>query len=823
MQELRRALRTLRATPVVSAAAILSLAIGIGANTAIFSLVEALLLRPLPVAAPDRLVALGTAGPNSGATGQNLDWTSPQWDAIRRHADLFGSLFAYASARFDLAAGGRTDFVNGAWVSGGYFDTLGVRAEIGRVLSDADDRPDAPSGPVAVISHAIWQRRFGGASDIVGRTLSIERVSYTVVGVAPAAFHGVDVGIAADLFVPLGTEPLVHGTASLQSPRYWWLSIVARLAPRQTIASAAVQLQAIRTEVQAATLPLPGASSDDRRETFVVSPAALGQSSLRDRYGDPLLTLLAIVFVVLLIASGNVANLQLARSSARRHDVSVRAALGASRLHLAAPLLAESAWLAASGVALGVLAAHWGARLLVAQISTAARPVFLDTSVSMPVLAFTAAVGAGSALIFGVAPALRAMDADPIDALREQGRGGRGIGGFTTTNGLVVAQVALSLALSAGAALFIGSFVRLTSHGLGFERSRILLAELNPGNRTVGPEPRLRLFGRIVDAARTQPGVADAAVSLFTPIGNSLMNTVLHVPGGAQLSEPEMVALSNDVSPGWFSTYGTPVLAGRDFTAADTAQSLSVAIVNEAFARRFLGGANPIGRMVAGPGDSAGPEIVGVVGDAAYASVRGTVPPTVYWPLAQTSSHWEPASNVTLAVRTAAGSPAALTRGIARAIGRVSPDVSITFRTMDDQVNGALTQDRLLARLSGAFGALALILAAIGLYGVTSYTVALRRSEIAVRIALGAPPARIVRHVLGRVGVLLACGVAAGTVLSWWAAGFVSANLLFGVAPRDASALAAAALALTLVGLAAGWLPARRAARIDPADVLRDA
>jgi predicted permease len=834
MHDLRLAVRALRSTPVVSLVAILSLALGIGANTAIFSLIDSLMLRTLPVKQPDRLAVI--------QAGDSDSWTYAIWDQIRQRPQLFDGAAAWSPGRLNLASGGQTEFVDGIWASGSFFDVLGVPALLGRTFTDRDDqRGGGPDGAVVIISYSFWQRRFGalrqaqpslsrdGAEDPIGRTLMIERVPFTIVGVTPPDFFGADIGRSFDLVVPLGTEPLVRGAETFLDRRTtWWLGIMVRRKPAQTLDAALAALRGIQAQIRDATFPDTAprdGSSTYLKEAFTLTPAGTGTSYLRDRYQRPLLTVMVVVALVLLIACANIANLLLARATARRHEMSVRMALGASRWRLARQLLAESIVLAGTGAAAGMLFARWGSQLLIRQLSTETSTVFLDLSADWRVLVFTAGVAVLTALVFGTAPALRAGRVQPMEALKEHGRGTVGDRRISLSSGLVVAQVALSLMLIVAAGLFVRTFSTLATQHLGFERDRVLVVNINAVRARIEPTARMAVYERVLTAVQALPGVADAALSVVTPVSGSTWQFSVEVPGETPPPERHRSAYVNVISPGWLATFGTRLVAGRNFTSQDRPGAARVVLVNEAFVRRFLNGNSPFGHTIREPRarDHRLPrEIVGVAADAVYRSLRDPVPPTMYVPLAQLDDPVSNISSIGLSIRSAAGSPAMLTRSVADAIGRVNPELALTFRPLADQVNAALTQERLVAMLSGFFGGLALLLAGLGLYGVTSYAVSRRRTEIGIRMALGAPPADVVRLVLRRVALLVGSGVIIGAIASLWAARFVE-TLLFGLTPRDPATLAGAAAVLAAVGAIAGWLPARRAARIDPAEVLRDA
>jgi predicted permease len=820
MTDLRDAARALRATPVVTAVAILSLALGIGANTAIFSILDSLILRALPVEEPHRLVQVTTEG-------ANRSWTNPIWEQIRERQDRFEGAFAFSSTRFNLSQGGQAEFVDGIWASGGYFDALGVSAILGRTFGAADDRRGGGTdGPVVVIGYGFWHRRFGGAADIVGRSLTIERVAYTIIGVTPPGFFGTEVGRTFDVAIPLGTEPLIRGReSSLDRRSTWWLRIMLRLKPEQTIEAAAAALAGVQPQIREATIPENYREQDKAEyltDPLILVPAATGDSQLRRRYQQPLTTIMVVVGLVLMIACANIANLLLARATARRHELCVRLALGASRFRLMRQLLTESLLLSGLGALLGLGFAYWGGQLLVEQLSTSRNTVHLDLSLDWRVLSFTAAVATLTAILFGTAPALRAARVQPNEAMKERGRGVVGEGRLGLGTLLVVIQVALSLVLLVGAGLFVRTFTSLANLDLGFDRGPLLVAGVDVQALQLEPEERTMLFERIRRAAAAVPGVAGAAASVVTPVSGSTWNTGVEMEGAPLSTDREREVYVNLISPDWFRAYNTRMIAGRDFREADKSGAPEVAIVNEAFARKFTNGQNPVGRRLLEPGFGARPtvhrEIVGYVQDAVYQSVRDPVPPTMYLPIAQ---HDRIPPFVSLSVRAAAGSPVLLTRSLATAVTGIEPGVAITFRPMAEQVDNSLIQERIVAMLSGFFGALALLLAGLGLYGVTSYAVGRRRTEIGIRMALGATPGQVIAMVLSRVGLLVGAGILAGTTVAVWASRFVEA-LLYGLRPWDPVAVATGVVALGVIGMAAGGVPAMRAARIDPARVLRE-
>ena len=826
MLDLRLAIRVLRATPVVTIVAILSLALGIGANTAIFSITDALLLRALPVDRPDRL-ALLMAIPTGAAPGLSA-WSNPVWEQIReRRHELFQTAFAFSArtARFNLASTGPTEFVDGLWVSGDYFDGLGVRPLLGRTFTAVDDeRGGGPDGAVAVVSYAFWQRRFGGAADVIGRKQVIDRVPFTIIGVMPPGFFGADVGTTFDVAAPLGTEPLMRGRDSfLDRPTTSWLAVMARLKDGQTLSSAQDAMRALQPHIREVTMPDTSADAKARymATPLAVEPAALGTSAMRARYRQPMLIILTVVVLVLLIACANLANLLLARAAARRHEFSVRVALGASRWRLARQLLVESLLLSSAGALLGLGIAHWGSRLLVRQLSTYTNTVFLDVQLDWRVLAFTAGVTTVAAFLFGVVPALLASRAEPIGAIREHGRGASGGRRIGFGGALVAGQVALSLVLIVTAGLFVRTFTSLATRDLGFDRAPVIVARVDVSASVADPSERSALYGRLADAAGALGGVSHAAVSAITPVSGAVIDVVVEIEDGPSMTQPQNVSFRNVITPSWFATYGTGFQGGRDFNERDRLGSPLVVIVNETFVRRFLPAGTPIGRRIRqGLPGRQGPwlEVVGVVADAAYRSVREPVPPTLYVPIAQQK---EPPATMSLSVRAANGAPAMLSRSLADVISRVDANVAVTFTPLKQQVDAALVQERMLAMLSAFFGALALLLAGLGIYGIAWFVVSRRRDEIGIRMALGATPARVLQLVLSRLSMLVSIGVVVGLVVCMWASRFV-ASLLYGVEPRDVVTLASSAAVLAAVGALAGWMPAHRASRIDPAEVLRD-
>jgi predicted permease len=831
MIDLRLAIRSLRATPVVTTVAILSLALGIGANTALFSIVDSLLIRTLPVPAPDRLVLLSTV-----ARRNPSGWSIPVWEEIERRPGLFETSAGWSPTRFDMSSGGESQLIDGIWATGSFFQTLGVRAAIGRTFTKDDEHPGSSTGgPVMVISYAFWQRQFGGVPDVIGRRLVIHGVPVAIVGVTAADFAGIDIGRPFDAALPIHDEPLINRPDSMLAAGAFAPMIIARLKTGQTVDGATAALRAAQPAIRETVAPaIAGASSADSyirdamQSPFTLVPAATGASYVRGRFAQPLFMILGAAGLVLLVACANVANLLLARAETRRHEFSLRVALGASRWRLVRSLLAESVLLATSAVALGIPLASWSSRLLVQQLSTETRPLFLDLSADWRLGAFSLAIALTTLVLFGIIPALRASDADPMDALKEQQRGTAGNTRSGLAAALVVAQVALSLVVVAIAGLMVQTFTSLVHRDLGFARDELLVVQIDSRRAIDGPRGRVPIFEQVRTAVSAVPGVSAAALSNLTPLADAVFDPPIDVSGSAQRSPRERSTYAYLITPGWFSTFGVGLLAGRDFAETDREGTPLVAIVNQAFAKKFLNGASPLEHAITLPAVMYAPapvaplRIIGVVGDAVYGSVREPLQSTMYLALAQHGTFFlRGLGSISLNVRAAHGSPAALTKSVMAAIAGVGPRLVLNVHPLTKQVDDSLSRERVLAMLGSFFGALALLLAGLGLYGVTSYNVSRRRTEIGIRMALGAAPGSVVYLVLSRVTWLVGIGIAVGAGASLWASQFV-ATLLYGLEPRDPGTLLTAAGVLAVVGAVAGWLPAYRASRVSPAEVLRD-
>jgi len=816
-QDTRYAFRTLRANPGFAATAVLSLALGIGANTAIFSMINAVMLRSLPVEDPQRLVQIDSP-PGGGY------FTNPIWEQVRDHQQAFSGTVAFGTNRFDLAAGGESQFAEGLWVSGDFFRVLGVPAMRGRVFTPDDDlHGGGHAGPVAVVSHGFWKRHFASDPEIVGKTIRLNRHPFTIIGVTPPWFRGLDVDTAYDVAIPIGCEPILHTDRSALAARsWWWLRILGRLTPGETPQQAEAKMKALAPGVNRATLPTDWDADGQRQylqRSFALGPAATGFSATGHEYRKALFTLMAVVGLVLLIACANIANLLLARAAARQREISIRLAIGAARRRVMRQLMSESLLLSLLGAAGGLLFAVWGSRLLVRFLSKQGSELQLDTAPDLRVLAFTMGVAVLTGLLFGLAPALRATRVSPNNVLKEHARG-VAAGRFGLGRVLVTGQVALSLVLLVGAGLFLGTLRNLLSTDLGFSRHNILLVRAAMMQSNVPKAQRPRVYREIVERLRAIPGVSSASSSLLTPISGDAWNNVVSPEGYTSKGKDDRLVYFNRVSPGYFATMRTPLLLGRDFSEHDDAGAPKVMLINESAARRFFGLANPIAKTIraeSSPGKQDVYQVIGVVRDAKYEEVNEDLHLSAYLACAQDTEPW---SEVTFEVRSERPVEAVIPP-VRAAVGEVNRGISLEFRNFETQVNESLLQPRMVALLSAFFGGLALLLAMIGLYGVTAYGVARRQAEIGIRMALGAQPGSVVWLVLREVAGMLAIGTVLGLGASL-TAGRLVASLLYGVKPYDAAPLAIAAVVLGIATGIAAYLPAHRAARLDPMAALRE-
>jgi putative ABC transport system permease protein len=825
IKDFRYGARRLRLEPAFSLVAILSLALGIGANTAIFQLLDAVRLRSLPVARPQELYNVRIGPSEKGRTGSFTSrypqLTSALWDRIRGEQKAFSKLAVWSSDRLNLASGGEVRYAEALYVSGTFFDTVGVGALRGRVLGPGDDPPGCAS-PAVVLSERFWRRELGGRELSPGETIAIEGRRFEVAGVTPARFFGVEVGRAFDVALPVCAEGLIADSPRAENRSGWWLAAVGRLAPGWSVDKANAHLAAISRGIFESTLPTRYDAEDTQKYLsfhLTAKPAATGFSDLREDYSDRLWLLLGISALVLLIACANIANLMVARASARQREIAIRLALGASRRRLVRQLLAESLVLAAAGAACGAALAQALSRLLISFLSTRESQWFVETPLDLRLLAFTAAIAALTCVLFGLLPAVQASRTDPIEAMKTGGRGIAGAGArLSVRRALVVSQVALSLVLLVGSLLFVRSLRNLLSLDAGFRRDHILAVGVDYTRARVPRERRIAFNRELLERIRAVPGVAAAANARIVPLGGSYWNDNISVDG---TDVKRKLANFNQVAPGYFRTMGTALLAGRDFEDRDGPGNERVAIVTETFARKYLPGRNPIGRTFRI--DNQGGEslrryqIVGLVKDTKYSELREDFSPIVYLPDAQEE---EPRSGISIVVRSDLPL-GTLRRSLSSAVAGVSPEIIVEFRPFHDILRDGLLRERLMASLSAFFGLLAAILAMVGLYGVVSFMVVRRRNEIGVRMALGATSGDILVLVLREAGTLLAIGLAIGIVLAIGAASFAR-SLLFGLQPSDPATIAIAAAGLAAVAAAASLLPAHRAATLDPVSALRE-
>jgi putative ABC transport system permease protein len=828
LQDARYGIRQLKQSPGFTLTAVLSLALGIGANTAIFQLVDAIRLRMLPVANPKELVSIDfeKGSKRSGwFSTRSARLTYAQWEEIRARQQAFQGVMAWSATRFNLTGEGEARYAEGLYVSGDFFRVLGVNAIIGRTFTAEDDRPACSAGGV-VISHAFWQREFGGEPGVLGRTVTLDGHPFTVIGVTPPAFFGVEVGSRYDVAIPLCTDRLMADDKKGRIPvrHAWWLSMIGRLKPGWTAGRANMHLRALSPGIMQATLPpiyKTRMVKDYLANKLAASRGGTGVSYLRSDYEQPLWLLMATTGLVLLIACANLANLLLARASAREREIAVRLAIGASRWRLVRQLLAESLLLALAGAALGVVLARTLSRALVAFIGTGNTHLFVGLDMDWRVLGFCAAIAMATCLLFGLAPAMRATHVSPAAAIR--------LGGRSLTAGrerislrrlLVATQVALSLVLLVGALLFVRSLHNLITTDAGFKADGLLTVDVDFARAQFPKERRQEVYRELRERLAGLPGVVSASQVWFTPVSGSGWDNDIG-PDGTTAAASGKQSFFNRVGPGYFRTMGTSLVAGREFDEHDTLGSPKVAVVNEVFAKKFFGGANPEGRTFRMEAEAGKPEpliqIVGLVKNTKYYELREDFLPIGFFPVAQDD---DPGPGATYVMRVS-GSPGGLMHAVKRALAAANPAIGIEFHLLSAQLQESLLRERLMAMLSAGFGLIAGLLATLGLYGVISYMVARRRNEIGVRIALGADRRSVIYLVLREAVLLLGVGLAAGVAITFWA-GRAAAALLFGLQPYDPLSMGAATVLLTGIAIAASYAPARRAAGLQPMMALRD-
>jgi predicted permease len=840
-QDLRYAVRTFRRSPVFTLVAALSLALGIGANTAIFSLINALLLRTLPVREPAQLVAVGDTSRTGSLSEGNVRsdlFSYPMYQRLRDQNHVFSAL--YASGRAGRLAVGTADgggpsgatnsaaeTASGRIVSGNFFSLLGVQAARGRTFTEQEDRAPGAS-PVVVISHDYWKRRFAEDPRIVGKALKLNGSPFTVIGVTPPGFTGDVVGRPTDLWVPLSMQLQVNPGRPYRDR--WdtsWLLLMGRLKPGATLAQARAEMTTLfaRTvEAEAKTnIPQELQPSDEMLKHVEVTRGGAGYSPFRREFSQPLFTLMAIVALVLLVACANVANLMLERAMGRQKEIAVRLSLGAGRARLLRQLLTESLLLSALGGALGIVFALWAGPALL-KLAGGTSAIGLDLHPDVRILGFTAAVALLTGILFGLAPARRATRIDLAPVLKENARSvvgsGKGAGRWPLGKMLVVSQFALSLLLLMGAGLFVRSLQNLETLDLGYDRDSLVLVKLDPVGAGYQGEKLLRTFPRdIVDRLKSLPGVTAVSYSENGIFSGTESDTTVHIEGFQGTEEDGSLGVAYDrVGPEYFQSVGIPLLQGRGISGQDRTGAPLVAVVNEALMKAYFHGQSPLGKHISttGPPAEVPYEIVGVSRDVRDHDLRGPVPPRAYLALLQSD---EPASAFNVEIRTR--TPAAVVQPARQAVRDYDPDMPIYgVQPVRDMIDDSISHERMIAKLSAVFGLLALLLASLGLYGVISYTIARRTNEIGIRMALGAGRRTVLWMVLRETLLLALIGVALGVPAALAAARLISSRL-FGLSAYDPVTLSAATAILICVAILAGTIPGSRATRVDPTQALR--
>lgn len=827
--DLRFALRTLRRSPVFAVVAVLSLALGIGANTAIFSLLDQVLLRALPVREPQRLVVFHVAEHFPGwsmADAHESVFSYPMYKDFRDGSRVFDGVVARAGAPVSVSDGGATERAGAEIVSGNYFQVLGVTPLVGRNLVPEDD--GAPGAhPVVMLSHGYWRRRFGASPAVLGRKITVNGHPMLVVGVAPPGFHGVIGGRTPDLFVPITMQRQIAPTwDALADYEIAWLSVFARLKPGLSVTQAQAGMQTVFRPMLEELLARTGRMRSRKAEEELLAmklsllSAVQGINEMRRQFQKPLVALMGMVGLVLLIACANVAGLLITRAAGRRKEVAIRLALGAGRRGIVRQLLVESLVLGLAGGAAGLLVARWTNLGLLRLLAENEPEGWLSASIDLRVLGFNLLLSVVTGILFGLAPALQSMRAEVASALKDQSAGVRtGAGGARFRRVLVGAQVAFSLLLLVGAGLFARSVFNLMRVDPGFRSSNVLTCAIDP---TLAGYPSARtaaFYRELQQRLEALPGVEAAGAANPGPLTHGNRGGNITVEGYQAKGDEEVGASQHAVSAGYFHALGVPVIAGRQFTERDLAGSQKLAVVNEAFVKRYFRDRNPLGRRIAfGAGNRVVPdrEIVGVVRDFKHGDLREQVHETVFFPYTQD----ERPNPLTFYVRAQRGE-SQLTSEIRRLVRELDANLPVfAVKSLTVQVQESILTDRLIAILSSAFGALATVLAAVGLYGVIAYSVARRTAEIGIRIALGALPRSVLGLVLREAGALVLAGIAIGLPAALVASRLVESQL-FGIKANDPLVFALATLGLCAVGLLAGLIPARRAAAIDPIRALR--
>lgn len=824
-------LRQLKLNPGFAAVAVLSLALGIGANTAIFQLLDAIRLRGLPVKDPAQLATVAPGG-NRGDffiagnySSREQAFTYAQMQALEKRQQAFSSMLTFWPTQFNLSTAGQSRYAEGLLVSSNFLDVLGVTPIAGRGFPAADDRVACSSAP-AIISYSFWQRQFGGRLDAIGKILSLNGHRFPIGGITPSSFFGVEPGQRFDVALPLCADNVFakDGKGRMSDRIAYWLTPMGRLKPGWSVERASKHVANLAPAIFRETLPAeyrPDLAKKYLKNKLKVVSASAGVSALRRQFADPLWILMAISGSVLLIACANLANLLLARASAREREIAVRQAVGASRPRLIMQLLLESLLLATAGAALGMFLARALSRALVAFLGSSNNPINVPTSLNWHVFGFLAALALGTCILFGLAPAIRASRGAPAAAMH----GARASTATRERNGLrrmlVVTQVALSLVLLVAALLFGRSLQKLLAANLGFDSRNLLVASvIADGAALENPEKRAVLFRELEERIDSISGVVSAAPVFISPFSGSGWNEPAHADSDPALTAGK-ISWFNRAGPRYFETLGTPLLAGRDFNSHDRVGAPQVAIVNRSFAKRFFAGKNPVGRTFRTEGFAGKPDkvfqIVGLVGDTKYNDLREAEPSIAFLPLDQDD---QPGSQRTFMIR-GRGPLDSIEMAVQREMAQLNSNLLVDFRVLDVQVHQSVLRERLMANLSVAFAILAGCLSALGLYGVMSYIVVRRRNEIGIRVALGATRSNVYRLIATDAAIMVGTGLFAGVVAALLLARYAE-SMLFDLKARDPLTLVLAGSLLALTAAVATFLPARRAARLEPIAALRE-
>jgi len=827
LRDLHYSLRTLGKSPVFLTVSVLSLALGIGANTAIFTLINQLILQPLPVKDPEQLVMLAGRGKHYGGNNGPDRISYPMYQEIRDKNQVFSGMFCTYPGTVSASFQGRTELIGADFVSGNFFPVLGIGAAVGRVFTASDDLIQG-GHPLAVLSYGYWRARFGADQGIVGKQIVVNGRALTIIGVSRAGFDGVEPGRAPQIRIPITMKDDLPRSDfnRLNINRFRWTQVFGRLKPGMTMQKAQAGLQPLFHQIlnrEVTEKPFSKASPFVKQEFLKmwmeVMPGSKGRSNLRRTYSKPLLALMAIVGLVLLIACSNLANLLIARASARQKEIAVRLALGASRGTLVRQLLVESLALAAAGGILGVGLAIAIDQALIDFLPSGHTPLSLSGTPDWMVMGFTFAVSLAAGILFGLIPALQATRPNVSNTLKDQAGAVIRGGSAGLRMGLVVAQVSLSLLLLIGAGLFLQSLRNLKTLNPGFEVRNLLAFDVDPTLNRYDLNWSRDYYRRLRDSLNALPGVESHTFAVVPVLEDDEWDNWVTIEGYSAKQDERPDPHMQFCSPGFFQTLKIPVLLGRDFNDRDIAGAPKVGIVNQKFVQRYFGGADPLGRHIGmgiDPGTKTDIQIVGVVGDTKYESMRDEIPYEVYVPIQQQQF----ANGATVYVR-AQGDPTHLFNTLRTAVKAVDAGVPMySMRTVDDQLEISLLTERLLATLSSVFGCLATLLAALGLYGVMAFMVARRTREIGIRMALGARQSSVVWMVMRETLTLGGIGVALGLAGAYAITRLIQAQL-FGVQPTDLLTMTAAALGIAAVTALAGYIPARRATWIDPMRALR--